>query len=268
MVLFGCAARSRELEQATSAGPAPSASRPAPDARSAEPAAPPDPTLLVTEPRVLAELERQGLTLSGVLGGKPEATANHELGQLAALKPVWRVLEQELERVRARDKLAGVDVARFSHRLFDGRFLRLPQARFALAGVVNRPDRAPFEPGSCGETRLIYRLEYALDAQRASKLPMTLGIELPVASSAGACRDAAARWLEPVATDPAARAAWLRSSAGPLAPSRTRLDTASGRLVLYLQLVRWPATVRPDLGGHAEYLLRSFRTDAAGLLQP
>jgi hypothetical protein len=32
--------------------------------------------------------------------------------------------------------------------------------------------------------------------------------------------------------------------------------------------VRWPATVRPDLGGHAEYLLRSFRADGAGVLQP
>jgi hypothetical protein len=39
-------------------------------------------------------------------------------------------------------------------------------------------------------------------------------------------------------------------------------------VVVNLQLVRWPATIRPDLGGHAEYLLRSFRPDTDGALRP
>jgi hypothetical protein len=211
--------------------------------------------------------------LANVLGA-PGNLANHELSQL----PGFAVLVQELEREAARaasaDKLAGVDVARFSHRLFDRRFLRLPQAHFKLAGVVNRPDRAAFDASSCGETRLIYRLSYALDTERASKLPMTLGVELKVPRGAAGCREAAARWLEPASTkasknaDAEARASWLRSEQGPLGPALTRVSAETARVVVNLQLVRWPATIRPDLGGHAEYLLRSFRPDAAGLLQP
>jgi hypothetical protein len=231
------------------------------------------PTLLITDSRILAALELQGLTLAGVLGG-PANLANHELSQLPSFAPLVRELEREAARAAAADKLAGVDVARFSHRLFDRRFLRLPQARFKLAGVVNRPDRAAFDPSSCGETRLIYRLSYALDAERASKLPMTLGIELKVPRGAAGCREAAARWLEPASSSAdnsvsaEARASWLRSAQGPLGPALTRVSAETARVVVNLQLVRWPATVRPDLGGHAEYLLRSFRPDTAGLLKP
>jgi hypothetical protein len=231
------------------------------------PLATPEPTLIITDPQVLAALEQQGLSLSGVLGATA-ALGNRELGQVPSFQPLVHELEREIQRSQSADKRAGVDVARFSHRLFDRRFLRLPEARFALAGVVNRPDRAAFDPSSCGETRLIYRLAYAFDAERASKLPMTLGVELKVPRSAAGCREAARRWLEPQSADAEARAHWLRSERGPLFSELTRVDRATARVVVNLQLVRWPATIRPDLGGHAEYLLLSFRPDAAGLLQP
>lgn len=230
------------------------------------------PTLLITDPATLAALEQQGLSLGGVLGGtlgrQGEAPNNRELSQLPRFATLIQELDRETERALASDKLSGVDVARFSHRAFDRRFLRLPQARFTLAGVVNRPDRAAFNAESCGETRLIYRLNYALDAERASKLPMTIGIELAVPRTAAGCREAAQRWLEPPATEPAARASWLRSEQGPLSPTLSAVTHASARVVVNLQLVRWPATIRPDLGGHAEYLLRSFRPDEAGVLKP
>ena len=238
-----------------------------PSAVAATPAAPREPSLLITDPQVLAALERQGLSLAGALGAA-SALSNGELSRLPPFAPLVQELERELERAGAADKLAGVDVARYSHRLFDRRFLRLPAARFTLAGVVNRPDRAAFAPASCGETRLIYRLSYALDAERASKLPMTLGIELKVPLADAGCREAARRWLEPQSADPEARATWLRSEHGPLSPALTVVSQATARVVVNLQLVRWPATVRPDLGGHAEYLLRSFRPDAGGVLQP
>lgn len=225
-----------------------------------------DPTLLITDPAVLAALEHRGLELTALLGGEGGTPDNHALAALPRFAPVVGELEHEIAEAARVDRLAGVDVARFSHRLFDRRFLRLGTARFVLAGVVNRPDRAPFAQDSCGETRLVYRLEYAVDAEHASKLPMTLGLELPVPRTAAGCREAVARWLEPHARDAEARAEWLRSEAGPLAPGRTTLD-AKARLVVNLQLVRWPATVRPDLGGHAEYLLRSFRPDATGVLR-
>lgn len=226
------------------------------------------PTLLVTDLQVLAALEQRGLTLAGVLGAGATQLSNRELAELPSFAPLVRELEREVARAAAADKLAGVDVARYSHRLFDRRFLRLAQARFVLAGVVNRPDRAAFDPSSCGETRLIYRLAYALDAERASKLPMTLGVELQVPRGAAGCREAAARWLEPGAASADARATWLRSPQGPLSPDLTRPSNSSARVVVNLQLVRWPSTVRPDLGGHAEYLLRSFRPDSAGTLRP
>jgi hypothetical protein len=227
-----------------------------------------EPTLLITDPQVLAALERDGLALTSLMGGSGEASSNDALSQLARFAPLVRELEMEAQRVAAADKLAGVDVARYSHRLFDRRFLRLAVARFTLAGVVNRPDRAVFDAESCGETRLIYRLAYAFDAERASKLPMTLGIELKVPRGAAGCREAAARWLEPSHGAAEARASWLVSAKGPLAPALTTLSRATARVVVNLQLVRWPSTVRPDLGGHAEYLLRSFRADAAGVLRP
>lgn len=224
------------------------------------------PTMLITDPAVLRELERRGLSLGALLGGA--AGSNRELSQLPRFAPLLSELQREIARTAAADRYAGVDVARFPHRLFDARFLRLAQARFSLAGVVNRPDRAPFSPASCGETRLVYRLAYELDAERASKLPMTLGIELQVPRGAAGCRAAAARWQEPAQSTPEARAAWLRSELGPLGPSLTPVTRDAARVVVNLQLVRWPSTVRPDLGGHAEYLLRAFRPDAAAVLRP
>ena len=275
----GCAARGDATQAPFPAAPAASATAlalaAAPEAtgKPAPTSAAPKPTLLITDPKTLAALEQQGLTLAAVLGA-PADLSNRELSQLPSFAPLVQELEREAAGAAAADKLAGVDVARFSHRLFDRRFLRLPQAHFRLAGVVNRPDRAAFDASSCGETRLIYRLSYALDSERASKLPMTLGVELKVPRGAAGCREAAARWLEPASssTDESAateaRANWLRSAHGPLAPALTRVSTETARVVVNLQLVRWPATIRPDLGGHAEYLLRSFRPDASGLLKP
>jgi hypothetical protein len=263
-LLLGCANPARQPQ------PAPPSTPRAVTASAAEPPAPlplptrvAAPTLLITEPAVLAALERQGLTLAGLFGA--EAADNAALSRTPKFAPLLQELELELARA-ARDPLAGVDVARFSHRLFDARFLRLSRARFALAAVVNRPDRAPFAANSCGETRLIYRLEYDLGGERASKLPMTVGIELDVPRDERGCAAAAARWLEPPAANVEARAGFLRSERGPLAAARVAPSRATARAVVNLQLVRWPSTVRPDLGGHAEYLLRSFRPDDSGVL--
>jgi hypothetical protein len=272
-LLLGCASRPAEplrlgakagagnATPAISAGP-PIAARSAP-VQHTEGA----PTLLITERAVLSALEQRGLALTTLLGGA-EARDNVALSALPRFSPLVQELERELSVAAAGDKSAGVDVARYSHRLFDRRFLRLPQAHFELAGVVNRPDRAAFDASSCGETRLIYRLAYALDTERASKLPMTLGIELKVPRPGSSCRAEAARWLEPRSSDAAGRARWLRSDAGPLAPALTRVASETARVVVNLQLVRWPSTVRPDLGGHAEYLLRSFRPRSTGVLEP
>jgi hypothetical protein len=273
-LLLGCASHAAEPKRlgAKVESPATSTVAAGPPTR---PSAVPTPatsspaTLLVTDRPVLSALEQQGLALTTLMGGD-SAADNLALSRLPRFAPLLQELERELGRAATSDKLAGVDVARFPHRLFDRRFLRMSQAHFELAGVVNRPDRAAFDRSSCGETRLIYRLAYALDAERASKLPMTLGIELKVPRTSASCRVEAARWLEPIASDAEARARWLRSGAGPLAPALTRVSKTGARVVVNLQLVRWPSTVRPDLGGHAEYLLRAFRPngEAEGVLTP
>jgi hypothetical protein len=215
---------------------------------------------------VLEALERGGLSL-GAMFGAGDAKTNDQLSRLPAFAPLIATLEAELARAAAGDKLAGVDVARFSHRLFDRRFFRLPQASFKLAGVVNRLDRAAYDASSCGETRLIYRLSYAFDAERASKLPMTIGVELEVPRGTD-CVEAGARWKEPSHPDAETRAAWLRSPKGPLARPRMVVTHETTRVVVNVQLVRWPSTVRPDLGGHAEYLLRAYRPSSSGILEP
>jgi hypothetical protein len=264
-LLIGCSSRGAEPTP-----PKPSAPVHHEPAPSASPSVSPDPsraepTLLITEPSVLARLEARGLSL-GALFSAP-GNDNLALAAQPNFAPLVRELTREVDQVAAADKLAGVDVARFSHRLFDKRFLRLRHAWFALAGVVNRPDRAPFAPASCGETRLIYRLQYELEDGRASKLPMTLGVELTVPRGDDGCRAAAERWQEPSKRDADERAAWLRSDAGPLSPSLTALRHERAQVVVNMQLVRWPSTVRPDLGGHAEYLLRAFRPDSDGVLE-
>lgn len=267
---LGCARRAAEpgkLGASAGADSSPEAPRAGPP--QPRPSAPPEsasePTLLITDREVLSALEGRGLSL-GALMGSESARDNAALSALPRFAPLVRELQTELARAAAADPAAGVDVARYSHRLFDRRFLRSEKARFELAGVVNRPDRAAFQAGSCGETRLIYRLSYAFDAERASKLPMTLGVELSVPRDGPTCRAAAARWLEPASLRAEERAAWLRSAAGPLSAELVR--PSRSRVVVNVQLVRWPSTVRPDLGGHAEYLLRAFRLGESDVLAP
>jgi hypothetical protein len=78
---------------------------------------------------------------------------------------------------------------------------------------------------------------------------------------------AARRWLAPAGLTGEALSAGLTGDDGPLAAAR--LATYALRAVtLNVKTVRWPSAVRPDLGGHAEYLLRSFRVDPERGLTP
>ncbi|HVJ14098.1 MAG TPA: hypothetical protein VM686_01600, partial [Polyangiaceae bacterium] len=57
---------------------------------------------------------------------------------------------------------------------------------------------------------------------------------------------------------------WLIGSDGPLAPARLSVSRIA-RINVNAQSVRWPSTIRPDLGGHAEYTLRTFVPGEGGL---
>lgn len=203
----------------------------------------------------MSRLEERGLAFGKLLFGS-NARSTRQLSQSSGYASARDVLWDELRAIEARDPQAGVSVARFSHRLFDRRFLDLESARFRLIAVSNRVDRRPFSPKFCGETRLVYRLEYDTSDGPAS-LPFTWVAEFHGPSpDSGGCAHALDGWRVPDGDD-ASRAAFLLGEHGALAP-RSLDRNHLLQFAVNFQTVRWPSAVRPDLGGHAEYLLRAF----------
>ena len=222
--------------------------------------------LSITEPATLVELERE-LGLEALVGEAP-------------LAAILASLDTRLARDRARDpEHTGVGL-RYVHRQFDLRWLSADDTRFELIGVVNRMDRQVFAPErGLGETRLIYRLAYSRTQKGLSvdsRLPMTINVvfrQLPAASMPAAeqrlaaMRELAERWRAEPSLQGAALAEWLRAPGHALAPEQ--LDSALLQAVeIDVQTQRWPATIRPDLAGHAEYVLQVFEPDAQGRWAP
>lgn len=208
------------------------------------------PDLLIQDRVTLDELEADGLDLGSVLGlGKPERSAQLLLAS-PLFAPVAETIRDDLAELRKTDSSAGVGLA-FGHRLFDATWLSSRAVSFTLVAVTNRLDHDYATPGKCGETRLIYRLGYT-SPRGSSRLPMTLAVHFENERTDGSCRDTATRWHDRKG-DPRAssyRAGVLGNVGKGAIPSAIEVN---------LQSVRWPAAVRPDMGGHAEYLLRAFR---------
>ncbi|HUH05145.1 MAG TPA: hypothetical protein VML75_24270 [Kofleriaceae bacterium] len=218
--------------------------------------------VLITDPEALAVVAEAGGSFGAVIGGA--AGANNEQLMKTRFGSVVSVLTGDLRAIARADRKAGVGVRGNIHRLFDARWLSGAHARFELIGIASRLDRMPFE-AACGEARLIYRLAYTARMSGetvSSRLPMAIVVALagdPRDPTAG-CATAAARWRAPKQLAGMALGRWLTST-GPLAglgPARVT------RLEINLQSVRWPSSVRPDLGGHAEYLMRVFDARADG----
>lgn len=225
-----------------------------------------EPVLLVTSPAALQAAERSGASFAHWTGEAP-GSDGIATNQALMRSPAWRSIAEplgaSLAGIQRRDRQAGVGISKYPHRLFDARWLASPDAFFELVGVANRMDRRPFQSGACGETRLVYRLAYRTAAMQ-SRLPMTVNVELrgDAPDADGSCASTAKRWQPPQAsmTDEAT-GRWLVSADGPLAPQRLALARIA-QVTTNLQSVRWPSAVRPDLGGHAEYMLRAFRWNA------
>ncbi|SFQ41146.1 hypothetical protein SAMN05216567_115133 [Variovorax sp. OK605] len=229
----------------------------------------PAPVLLVTSPAALQAAEKSGAGFARWFGETPGADGI-ATNQALMRSPAWRAVTEpigaSLAGIQRRDKQAGVGISKYPHRLFDARWLASPDAYFELVGVANRMDRRPFQEkdGACGETRLVYRLAYRTPAMQ-SRLPMTVNVELrgDAPNANGSCAEAAKRWQPPQASmSDEATGRWLVSADGPLAPQRLAPARIS-QVTTNLQSVRWPSAVRPDLGGHAEYMLRAFRWNAS-----
>ncbi len=230
----------------------------------------PDPALVLQDPEILEVLEAQGLSLGArLLGSAPALGHNRELGERsAAFRDVVASVTEDLAELKNQDKNLGPSMA-FPHRLFDARWLKSPAAHFELAAVINRLDRRPFLPSSCGELRFVYRLKYSelVKGQRiSSRLPFTINLVSFQYGAPGGkgCQDVAKTWLEARDHKGKDLSAWLVSKNGPLSPQALAPERLKS-LEVNLQSVRWPSTVRPDLGAHAEYLLRVFRYDQGGL---
>jgi hypothetical protein len=215
--------------------------------------------LLITDPSALAVVAAAG-------GDFHHLVPEHSYDSIAVQ------LASDIDEIRRGDKTAGIGLHR-SHRLFDTNWLR--DGTYELIAVVSRIDRASFTAGRCGDVRLIYRLRYDLGVGKdrvSSRVPMTAAVVLvggereQSASEPTACRNAAQRWRAPASARGADLGKWLVDESGPL---HALLAAEKVQMILTnMQAVRWPSSVHPDLGGHAEYVLRAFEPASAGSAVP
>ena len=211
----------------------------------------------ITDPAALRELERQGYGFGHHFGVADTARAD-----VLETSPGWssitHAISMNLGALQAADRELNVGM-QYNHRLFDKAWLRSNRSRFALVTVTNRLDRAT-GIGNCGEIRFIYRLEYDDPREGAtSRMPMTVAVVMPQAPREGetSCTGVVTRWSTLSGKVGAVLAA--SAVAGPLSslPAVTSFETN-------LQAVRWPSSVRKDMGGEAEYMLNVWEPAASG----
>lgn len=224
--------------------------------------------LAITDPQALHELDATRFGLAQLLAsttGPP--IANDALFALPGMVPIRAALDDAFTRyladhhARAPQESIGIGTGH-DVLLFDKATLASPETRFALAGIVNRMDRAYVAPESCGEIRLIYRLTRIHPGNTPPRLPMTLNLVLHAKApgDSATCADLATRWLAASAfTDTgAALAGRLTSGDGPLMQvSAAHID----RIEINLQIGHRPKSEAQDF--RTDYLQKVFHFDAA-----
>ncbi len=224
--------------------------------------------LAITDTDVLERLERRGLALDVFLksdwqnGVEVVPASNAVLANMAELKHVFAAVRREILLTKNANPESGVGMSFDHKRLFDSGYLAAADARFPLVGIVQRLDRTYKQPATCGEVRLIYRLEYMRQTTQGlarSRLPMTFNLVMKAKGTEDqiSCSSLAKRWL--AAGDKTTRgkalADYLLSSEGPLSLVSPRLID---RIETNFQALRRPATSVSQFGGHAEYVLKVF----------
>jgi hypothetical protein len=227
------------------------------------PAADIDAGLTITDPQILRDLDRTyGIGQMIPTGGR-DRMSNKDLFALSPMQPILAAITADIKQTEVGDGAP-----------FNLLYLTTGYARFTLAGVVNRMDRAwaflERDPASCGEIRLIYRLVYHVELLPKlpgrfidSYLPMTINLVMRARDrdDAISCAEIAKRWLAMGDHSPDA-AGLSDKGTGVLA----NVDPAHlDRLEINMQSVRWGASSlgKKDFGGRANYLLRVFKFDAA-----
>ena len=198
----------------------------------------------VTDPATLRELDHGKFGLGRMLlpEGSPNVPlANSQLFALPSMVHIRQAIDGEFDRYLARHRASlpketiGVGEG-FDFQLFDQTLLNSSGARFVLAGIVNRMDRAYVSQAGCGEIRLIYRLtrtdvSEGGDNAASPRLPMTLNLVLKAKpgretdrdGSEITCSGIARRWLGAgeFSRDGTSRSEKLPAKDGPLGPDRS-----------------------------------------------
>jgi hypothetical protein len=229
--------------------------------------------LFIDDPSVLVQLEKGGYSFQKWFdeASKPGRLSSKELYQSSpSYKSIVDSVSGDLDRLKDADPKLSVTMTK-SHRLFDKRWLRSGFSHYELVGVVNRLDRRIFNPKSCGETRFIYRLAYSkLQRQHRvrSRLPLTFNVvTLNKKTNGKSCQTLAKSWSTMAGIAPKSLANRLLQPASPLGKTLIQANHLKS-IELNMQSVRWPSTIRPDMGGYAEYLLRVFKLTRAGVFRP
>lgn len=211
----------------------------------------------ITDPAALRDLESRGFGF-GHHFGVPDGARADALEATPGWSSISHAIAVNLATLKAADRELDVGM-QHDHRLFDEAWLRSSRSRFVLVAVTNRLDRA-IAPGDCGEVRFIHRLAY--DDPRegtTSRMPMTVAVVVPQRPRDGetGCSGVATRWQALSGKSGALLAA--AATSGPLAslPDATTFETN-------LQALRWPSSIRPDMGGEAEYMLNVWEPTSAG----
>ncbi|MGH1485760.1 MAG: hypothetical protein ACRBCI_06015 [Cellvibrionaceae bacterium] len=212
--------------------------------------------LTIDSPILLNTLEST-LAIANWLGDGTELN-NKALAQHPYYQSIVHSIANDLDAAKKNDNKLSVTMAK-SHRLFNKKWLYSKSAYYELVGIINRLDRRDFATNTCGETRLIYRLSYKTKKGNiviSSRLPLTINAVFWVKDDQQACQHAAKVWdlKKPLLAEK------LIAKSGPLHPSKISL-TQLKSIEVNMQAIRWPSTIRPDMGGYAEYFLRVFTLD-------
>jgi hypothetical protein len=248
-------------------------------ARDAQSAAALERGAAILDPAALRELDRGRFGLQHLMSpleSTDPALMNDRLFALPSMAPVRKALDAEFDRYIQNHKAElpnetiGVGNS-YDFPLFDRAMLDSPDARFVLAGIVNRMDRAYLREGDCGEIRLIYRLT-RLDGPPAGeggvspRLPMTLNVVLKAKSDAATdrggkaitCAEIARRWLA-TADLPLTGAALAQKLTGADGPLDLIRPENINRLETNLQIAHAPKSAVRDF--RTDYLFKVFDYD-------
>lgn len=136
-------------------------------------------------------------------------------------------------------------------RHFDPRWLNSKFGEMKLIGVINRMDRADFDPSTCGEVRFVYRLSYRT-AKSSSTLPFFVNV-VKAYPKQNDCSNYAKRWQMAANLAPQQKAAALRNEA--------LKHLAFKQMELNFQSLRFTSGYMHDFGGQAMYMQRIFRAN-------